>query len=612
MPFHLTDSFWSPRLAALREVTLPQQWSAMESTGRIDNFRSAAGRLDKTHQGFVFNDSDVYKWLEAAARAGPHPAYNAQVDELVELITEAQQPDGYLNTAFMGQKAQDRWLDIRNQHELYSAGHMIEAALALSAAGDERLMPAAIRLATLVCELFGPEDAGKQPVVPGHEEIEIALIALYRATGEARYLEQARYFIDARGQGLIGGLAYHQDHKPFRDLDRMTGHAVRALYLNTAAADLYIETGDPALLATLEHLWERLYTRQVYVTGGLGARHSGESFGEDYELPNAAAYSETCAAVASVFWNRRMLAITGNPKYADAIETALYNAALSGISLAGDRYFYTNPLASEGEHQRAAYFSCVCCPPNIARLLAALPEYFVSAEEGAVWIHLYAAGSARVGLGGREIRFRVETDYPWDGRIRLTVETGGEFGLRLRVPGWAEVAQAEVNLTLSEVERGRTDEWANQRMGESANGAGYLAIDRDWSVGDVVDLDFPMLPRWVSAHPNVAENAGRVALTRGPLVYCVESADPHPDQLRIAIDDEVLPVEEESIVGLRFPAEHVPADPGWEQSLYRPTVRDEASGEPAAVTAIPYYAWANGKAAPMRVWLKRTRTAGRS
>lgn len=586
--FQLTDRFWAQRLEALRTITLPGQWEAMESTGRIENFRAAAGRIEKPHQGFVFNDSDVYKWLEAAALAGPHPDYSPQVDELVELITEAQGEDGYLNTAFMGEKRAERWGNLRDQHELYCAGHLIEAALALAAGGDDRLTPAARRLADLVCSLFGPEEAGKRPAVPGHEEIEIALIALYRATGEANYLEQARYFIDARGRGLIGGAAYHQDHVPFRELEKMTGHAVRALYFNIAAADLYLETGEPSLLETLERLWERLYSRQVYITGGLGARHSGESFGEDYELPNASAYSETCAAAASIFWNRRMLAITGVTRYADALETALYNAALSGISLAGDRYFYTNPLASEGEHRRAAYFSCACCPPNIARLLAALPGYFVTVRDGAVCVDLYAAGKARVTLNGSEVGFRIETDYPWDGRVRLTLETAGEFGLRLRVPGWADGAKVEVN----------------GRMGESASGGGYLKIDRDWLAGDVVELDFPMPPRWVTAHPEVVENMGRVALTRGPLVYCVESSDPHPEHLRIAINGPVERVDEEEMVKLRIAAEHVPPDRGWDGVLYRTAGDHDLEGKPAVVTAIPYYAWANGEAKPMRVWLK--------
>jgi DUF1680 family protein len=277
--FTFSDSFWSPRLARLKSVTLPKQWAAMESTGRIDNFRRAAGLIEGEHQGYVFNDSDVYKWLEAAARAG---YAGEHVEELVQLILAAQEEDGYLNTAYMFDEAADRWSNIRDKHELYSAGHFIEAALALAANGDDRLIAAARKLADLICETFGPADAGKRPTVPGHQEIEIALIALYRATDEERYLETARYFIDARGQGLIGGRAYHQDHKAFRDLVKMDGHAVRALYLNVAAADLYIETGDPALLETLERLWERLYTRQIYVTGGLGARHSGEAFGEDY------------------------------------------------------------------------------------------------------------------------------------------------------------------------------------------------------------------------------------------------------------------------------------------------------------------------------------------
>lgn len=583
--FHFKGGFWAPWLEALHNQTLPGQFRSMETTGRLDNFRRAAGLIERDHQGYVFNDSDVYKWLEAAARAG---CRGEEYETVVKLVLAAQGPDGYLNTAFMFEKTVERWTNIRDQHELYCAGHFIEAALAMKAAGDERLFAAACRSADLICSLFGPAESGRRPVVPGHEEIEIALIGLYRVTGEARYLEQARYFVDARGQKLIGGLPYHQDHKPFRELEKMTGHAVRALYLNIAAADLYLETGDAGLLATLERLWERLYTRQIYVTGGLGARHSGEAFGEDYELPNAGAYSETCASVASILWNRRMLQITGDSRYADAIETTLFNAALAGISLAGDAYFYTNPLASEGQHRRAAYFNCACCPPNIARLLASLGADIVSAGAGSVWLHQYAAGEATVDLDGREFRFRVETDYPWSGLVTVTVLTAGRCSLRLRVPGWAARAAVFLN---------------NAALAEP--GPGYVALERIWEAGDRVELQLPVAPRWVESHPAVLENAGRAALAVGPLVYCVESADPHPENLRIDIDRAPERVEEGGLVRYRLHAIKVPSDPAWDHALYRPAGGPSAGGEPASVQAIPYFAWANGEPRPMRVWLRR-------
>lgn len=579
--YRITDRFWSPRLDALRTVTLPGQWRAMEATGRIDNFRRAAGTLVVPHRGFVFNDSDAYKWLEAAARAG----YQApEVDELIDLVRAAQGPDGYLNTAFMFEKEPDRWSNLRDDHELYCAGHLIEAALALARQGDDRLLDTALKFARLICDRFGSESEGKRPGVPGHEEVEIALVALCRHTGERRYLDQARYFLDARGRGLIGGQPYHQDHTPFRGLDKMTGHAVRALYLNIAAADVYMETGEPALLETLVRLWERMNGRQLYITGGLGARRSGEAFGEDYELPNAGAYAETCASLAGILWNERMLRITREARYADALETTLYNAALAGISLAGDAYFYTNPLADEGTHRRAAYFKCACCPPNIARLLAGLPDLVSSAGEGALWLHLYIAGEGRAELGGHDVRFRVETDYPRNGRVRIVLETGGNYGLQLRVPAWAREAALRVN-------------------GEDAGRpeAGYAALARDWQAGDQIELEMAMQARWLAAHPAVVENAGRVALVRGPLVYCVELNDPHPETLRIANDGAVEVVERGAWCDLRFEAAVVPEAPSESET----SGKNFASlGVTTPVTAVPYFTWANEEPAPMRVWLK--------
>lgn len=585
--FTLSDSFWKPRLDALCEVTLPGQYRAMESTGRIDNFRRAAGELDAPHQGYVFNDSDVYKWLEAAARAGDHPAYADGKTNLIRLLLASQQPDGYLNTAFMFDKAKKRWANIRDEHELYCAGHFIEAALALSEAGGDDLLPAALKLADLICVLFGPEAAGKRPAVPGHAEIEIALAALYRATGLRRYIEQARYFVDARGQKLIGGLPYHQDHMPFRELEKMTGHAVRALYLNIAAADIYLEMGDVSLLQTLERLWERLYARQVYITGGLGARHSGEAFGEDFELPNEKAYSETCAAVAAVRWNSRMLQITGAARFADVIETTLFNAALAGISLAGDRYFYTNPLSSEGTHRRAQYFNCACCPPNIARLLAGLPDLFFSTGEGGIWVHQYAVGRFAADLDGQAIRLDVETRYPADGIVRIRVDTSGEYALHVRVPGWAGSAKIFVN-------------------GDPAVDAapGYAEVARKWQAGDIVVIEFPLSPRFVSAHPSVLENTGRVALLYGPLVYCVESAEPHPDRLRVATNAPVRVEDTGAWPVLTLQADLVPPDAAWANALYRTKSQETGAVQRISVKAVPYFTWANADPMPMRVWLR--------
>ncbi len=600
--FELRDSFWSPRLDTLRKVTLPTQFTHMEETGRIENFRRASGSSDQPHQGFVFNDSDVYKWLEAASLLSPpRPRGGAgggvggvggdalpnQIETLTHLILSAQQPDGYLNTAFLFDEAPNRWTNIRDKHELYCAGHFIEAVLA---AQDDELLAAATRLADLICGTFGDEP-GKIASTPGHPEIEIALIKLYRATGDPRYLAQARYFIDARGHGLIGGQAYHQDHVPFRDLDKMAGHAVRALYLNTAAADLYAETGDPTLLETLTRLWERTYQRQVYLTGGLGARHSGESFGEDYELPNATAYSETCAAVAAIFWNWRMLLITADARYADALEMTLYNAALSGISLDGDKYFYTNPLASEGTHRRAHYFNCACCPPNLARLLASLPQYFVTTSENAVWLHLYAAGEFRL----PSFHATIATHYPWDGHVRITIDTASQTTLRLRVPGWT-LGDARISVNGD----------PRELHPEPVEGPGYIELTNHWAAGDHIDLNFPMPPRFIASHPAVIENIGRIALARGPLIYCVESNDPHPERLVVDTSAPVQEIPANGLIHLALQAAVTPASGAWANELYRTHPRPEPV-EGQTVNAIPYFAWANGAPASMRVWLRTIR-----
>ncbi len=587
--FQIEDAFWSPRLAALQNVTLPQQFHSMEVTGRIDNFRRAAGLFDGPHRGFVFNDSDVYKWVEAAARAGHHPAYAEEMDTIIHLSLAAQQTDGYLNTAFMFDKAGARWSNIRDDHELYSAGHFIEAALSLHRSGDDRLLPAAHNLADLICSLFGPEEDGKRPVVPGHEEIEIALIALYRATGEKRYLQQASFFIEARGYGLVGGLPYHQDHMPFRELDKMTGHAVRALYLNIAAADLYLETGDKPLFETLVRLWERLYTRQVYVTGGLGARHSGEAFGDDYELPNEKAYSETCASVAAILWNWRMLQATGDARYADAIETTLYNAALAGISQKGDTYFYTNPLASSGVHRRAQYFNCACCPPNIARLLASLSDFFCSTSEGTAWIHQYASGKLEIPVGQQTVRLRIQTAYPREGKVEICVERPGIFAMNLRIPAWAGTAELQIN------EEGFTTERP-----------GYVNLKRQWQAGDCVTLLFPMKPHFVVSHPAVLDNTGRVALVSGPLVYCVESTDPHPEELRIDTTAPIRAVDAGAWHNLDLKAMYAPQHSKWQSALYQ-DYANEADSEKHSIRiiAVPYFNWANSDPMPMRVWLRK-------
>jgi uncharacterized protein len=430
-------------------------------------------------------------------------------------------------------------------------------------------------------------------------------VELFRVTGERRYLEGAQYFIDARGHGLLGRPygqhepSYSQDHEPLRDQTEVVGHAVRALYLYSGAADVYAETGEPDLLQALERLWENMTTRRMYVSGGLGSRYEGEAFGKDFELPNERAYTETCAAIASVMWNWRMLALEGEARYADLIEHTLYNAVLPGLSLDGQHYFYQNPLADDGSHRRQPWFGCACCPPNAARLLASLPGYFYSTSEGAVWVHLYAEGAATVELDeNRTIRLSQRTRYPWDGRVEIQVEGEAEFALMLRVPAWCEEGTAiEVN---------------GESVDAEPSPGSYANLRRTWRPGDTINMVLPMPVRLVECHPYVAENAGRVALKRGPLLYCAEQADNHRVDLRdLVLNSEEPTVRSEpdlldGVVVLEAEAQAAAPGAGWEVRLYRAVHPREGDAQipTIRVTAVPYYAWANREPGAMCVWLR--------
>ena len=602
----LADDFWEPRRCINREVTLPSQYRHLEETGRLDNFRRASGKIGGDYQGIYFNDSDVYKWLEAAAwtlAEGSDPDLERMVDVAITEVEDAQRPDGYLNTYFTFERATQRWTDF-DLHEMYCAGHLFQAAVAhFRATGSERLLDVATRFADHICDTFGPEE-GNRHAVDGHEEVEMALVELFRVTGEKRYLKGAQYFIDARGHGLLGRPygqhepSYSQDHAPLRDQSEVVGHAVRALYLYSGAADVYAETGEPNLLQALDRLWQNMTTRRMYVSGGLGSRYEGEAFGKDFELPNERAYTETCAAIGSVMWNWRMLGLRGEARHADLIEHTLYNAVLPGLSLDGQNYFYQNPLADDGTHRRQPWFGCACCPPNVARLLASLPGYFYSTSEDAVWVHLYAEGVATVELDeNRTISLRQRTRYPWDGRVEITVEAEAEFALMLRIPAWCEEgAVVEVN---------------GEPVDAELSSGSYAKIRYAWRPGDTIILVLPMPVRRVECHPYVVENAGRVALTRGPLLYCVEQADVHDLDLRDLVLGSTEPTarfEPEllgGVVALRAGVRSAAPDTGWEDRLYRTAYPREADTQTHAsrITAVPYYAWANREPGAMRVWL---------
>lgn len=605
----LEDEFWQQRRKINREVMLPAQYDLCERTGRIDNFRWAAGKLAGERQGEYFNDSDVYKLLESASwvLAGTDdPDLKALVDSLIDDIASAQQPDGYLNTYFMFERESERWQNF-DLHEMYCAGHLIQAGIAhYRSTGETRLLDIARRFADHICARFGPATTGKQFGNDGHPEIEMALVELYRTTGDPQYLDEAQFLVDNRGYGRVSdqpfgrfSQEYHQDHKPFRDLTRLEGHAVRAVYLNCGAADILAEKEEPQLRAALDRMWESMTSRQIYINGGLGPRHENEGFSdEDYELPNQRAHAETCASVANFMWNWRLLLLTAEARYVDLMELELFNSALSGVSLDGKGYFYQNPLSDDGHHRRQEWFGTACCPGNISRLLSELPGYFYTTSENAVWAHLYASNSATVTLpNGSIIELIQRTDYPWSGAISIETGTAGTYDLYLRLPGWCEAG------------------WTVSVNGAAADysltAGNYIRVARTWAAHDIVTLNLPMPVQYVESHPYITENAGKVALMRGPLLYCVEGVDhPDTDVRRLTLtqashfEPEYVPDLLNGVVVLRGSAQ-VRAEKPWEKRLYR--TRNSAAEAEAlpttTVTAIPYYTWANRDPAPMLVWL---------
>ena len=617
------DEFWAPRLEVNRTVTIPHIYRKCEETDRIGAFDLNFQRPVPSPVVLIFGDSDPAKWLEAASYSlatHPDPALAALVDSFAHKVIHAQQPDGYLNTHFIVTQPEMRWRNLRDWHELYCAGHLIEAAVAhYQATGQRKLLDALCRYADHIGSTFGPEP-GKKRGYCGHPEIELALVKLYQVTHDRRYLELASYFVDERGtephyfdlearargedpaQYWAKTYEYCQAHVPIREQTKVVGHAVRAMYLLSALADLAHETGDPSLLETGERLWNNLASRRLYLTGGIGAARNIEGFTQDYDLPDETAYAETCATIGLMLWNHRLLQFSGESKYADMIERALYNGLLSGVSLDGTRFFYENPLASTGNHQRQDWFTCPCCPPNLARTLASVGQYFYSTGVNDLWVHLYAQGTAKVQVGGREVRLRQVTKYPWDGDIHFEIGVPGpqRFTLHLRVPAWCERWRLAVNGVAAEPA-------AN---GELSTENGYIHLTREWNPGDVIEYKMEMPVQVVWAHPAVRDLQGRVALERGPMVYCLEGVD-HPGIRleRIAIDPHKVSKE--------FQTEHnrdllggvsvlrgegsIMDESGWENVLYR---NHQPSSKTIDLVAIPYYAWENRAPSEMRVWLR--------
>ncbi len=613
----IDDPFWTPHLEVNREQTLPLIYQISQETGRIDNFRLnwKPGMEPVPH---IFWDSDVAKWLEAASYSlGTHhnPELEAKVDEVISLLVAAQQPDGYLNTYFTAVEPKKRWTNLRDWHELYCAGHLIEAAVAhFQATGKRVLLDALCRYADYIDSVFGTEP-GKKRGYPGHEEIELALVKLSRVTGEKRYLQLSQYFVNERGwrvrqphyfdiEARLRGEdpadfhhkthEYSQSHMPVRGQDQVVGHAVRAMYLYSAMADLAHELHDQSLFDADQRLWEHLCTTRLYITGGLGSSRHNEGFTDDYDLPNETAYAETCAAIGFVLWNHRMLQLDCNARYADMLECALYNGVLSGVSLDGQTFFYENPLASLGTHHREPWFRVACCPPNIARLLASLGQYIYAVNETDLAVHLYISSTAQMTVGGRRVTVCQEATYPWTGTItlRLDMDEPSMFGLRLRLPGWCQDARLTVNGEVFDVAR---------RLEQ-----GYVRVERVWQANDSVELELAMPVERMYAHPNIHQDAGLVALQRGPLVYCLEGADNNVPLQRIVVPRtaELTSHFEPDILGgvaVIHGQVLVEDDADWEGQLYR---SQPASLQLGAITAIPYYTWDNRQPGQMRVWLR--------
>lgn len=577
--------------------SLPAGWQQLWESHTVPNFYVVSGRRPGKVEGPRYIDSDGYKWLEGACWAyaqSQDSTLKSWIDEFVDVIAAAQDEDGYVNTHFMGDRKALRFTDLNHAHEIYCFGHLTQAAIAHHrATGEETLLNVARRFADLLYRLFGPQ--GRWGTC-GHPEAEMALIELYRETGERRYLDLASRMIDARGRKppVLDGSHYLLDHLPFREQKEAVGHAVRALYLYAGAADLYLETGEHALKETLDALWRDVFFRKVYVTGGLGARYEGEAFGLPYELPNLRAYAETCAAIAGFLWNWRMLQIEPHARYADWMETALYNGILSGVSLDGTRYFYMNPLESRGGYERSAWFGCACCPPNIHRTLASLPGYLYSLGDDTVYVHFYASSELTTHLpSGQPVCLQVQTDYPWSGDIEIR-PSAGRYRIALRIPSWVPQADLHVN---------------GQRV-EALPGS-YVVVAEEWQGDDLIELSFRMPVELVLANPRVEEDRGSVAIRRGPVVYCLEQVDaPDVNLLDLYLPSPAVDLErkvEPSLLGgvvtVQGTALLDTVDRAA-QPLYVPMAHFQPpQWREVPVRWIPYYAWANRGAGAMKVWL---------
>ncbi|CAH2398220.1 glycoside hydrolase family 127 protein [Mesorhizobium escarrei] len=617
----LEGQFWRERLETVLTRTIPSQHVQLGKQGVLLSLTLPNQSLplsvpgNEHDSGQVFWDSDAGKWIEAASYALSHrrdPDIEAWIENIVDDLEKAQAPDGYLNCWYLQREPDKRWTNLRDNHELYNLGHLLEGGIAyFLATGRRRLLDILERYVDHVCKTFGPNPGQKRGYC-GHQEIELALVKLYRLTGDRMHLDLAAYFMNERGrqphyfdqEAVARGehprdfrakrYEYNQSHRPVREQTKVVGHAVRAMYMLSAMADLAAELNDDSLKKACEVLWADVISSKIYITSGLGPAAANEGFTEDHDLPNDTAYAETCASVGLIFWAHRMLHLELDGRYADVLEQALFNGALTGLSRDGERYFYSNPLESDGRSSRWAWHSCPCCTMNSSRLIASIGGYFVSASENAIAFHLYGGVSTNIQLATGNVFLRETSAYPFFGSIRIEVspDAPAEFTINLRIPGWAHEAEASVGGCAVDV--------------TACTRNGYLAISRLWNAGDTIALELPISPERIYAHPSVKQDIGRVALKRGPLVYCVEEVD-NPggavQQLKLPRDARIETVERgdlfDGVVTLTASAERI-EDQEWGDSLYR-NAPPIVSG--CRLTALPYYLWNNRAKGSMQVWL---------
>jgi hypothetical protein len=609
-------TFWGQRLEASRKVTIPLAFSKCEETGRYTNFSNAAQHLKDPSKvfpvgGLSFDDTDPYKTIEGASyilQTYPDKKLVQYIDSVLDVIASAQEPDGYLYTSrtqnpqhpheWAGDKRWSKEEDL--SHELYNLGHMVEGAIAhYQATGSRKFLDIAIRYADVVCKEVGP-NPGQACVVPGHQIAEMALAKLYLVTGDKKYLDEAKFFLDYRGKTTITH-DYSQAHKPVIEQDEAVGHAVRAAYMYAGMADVAALTGDKDYIKAIDAIWDNIVSKKLYITGGIGATSNGEAFGKNYELPNMSAYCETCAAIGNVYVNYRLFLLHGDSKYYDVLERTLYNGLISGVSLEGNGFFYPNPLESMGQHQRQAWFGCACCPSNICRFIPSLPGYIYAVKDKNVYVNLFLSNKSNLTVGGKKVALSQTTEYPWNGDITVNVDqnAAGQFAMKIRIPGWVRNQVVPSNLyQYTDGKRLGYTVTVNGSVVGAISTDGYYTIDRRWKKGDKVQIHFDMEPRTVRANNKVEADRGMVSIERGPIVYCAE----HPDN-SFDIMGALINQNPQFTLGKG----EIAGTPVQTLTTSAQTLNFNKQGKLEAqdqtLTLIPYYAWCHRGSGKMRVWL---------